>query len=60
MRVSYGEGLANHTDSDNGTDSEVSGGREFHPPALPKPDVSLSTHPAPVIPLPHGTIANSQ
>jgi hypothetical protein len=28
---------------------EVSGGEESHPSALAEPDVSLSTHPAPII-----------
>ena len=32
----------------------VSSAGEFHPRALPEPDVSLSTHPAPIIPPPGG------
>jgi len=35
---------------------QVSGAGESHPRALPEPDVSLSTHPAPIIPSPYGTI----
>ena len=31
--------------------SVLSGAGESHPRALPEPDVSLSTHPAPVIPV---------
>jgi hypothetical protein len=32
----------------------------LHPRALPEPDVSLSTHPAPVIPWPYGAIPSCQ
>jgi len=28
---------------------KLSGAREFHPRALPKPDMNLSTHPAPIV-----------
>ena len=38
---------------------EVSGRGESHPPALAEPDVSLSTHPAPII-QPHGTSPSRQ
>jgi hypothetical protein len=34
----------------------LSGAGEFHPRALSEPDVSLSTHPAPVIPSSYGTM----
>ena len=39
---------------------QVSGAGELHPRALPEPDVSVSTHPAPVIPSPYGTIPSRQ
>jgi hypothetical protein len=38
----------------------VSGAGELHPRALPEPDVSVSTHPAPIIPSPYGTNPSRQ
>jgi hypothetical protein len=35
---------------------KLSGAGEFHPRALPEPDVNVSVHPAPIIPSPYGTI----
>lgn len=29
--------------------NELSGARDFHPRALPEPDMNLSTHPAPIV-----------
>jgi len=46
--------LRQQGDVSSGMLTRVSGAGEFHPRALAEPDVSLSAHPAPVIPLPYG------
>jgi len=33
----------------NHDSKEVSGARDFHPRALPEPDMNLSIHPAPIV-----------